>query len=44
LQIITIRDELFDDYRSRADFIQKYVFPGGMPGGEKRLCQETARS
>ena len=30
LQIITIRDELFEDYRSRADFIQKYIFPGGM--------------
>ena len=28
LQIITIRDELFADYRKRADFIQKYVFPG----------------
>jgi cyclopropane-fatty-acyl-phospholipid synthase len=37
LQIITIRDELFDDYRSRADFIQKYVFPGGMLGCEARL-------
>lgn len=30
LQIITIHDDLFDDYASRADFIQKYVFPGGM--------------
>ncbi len=39
LQIITIRDELFDDYRSRADFIQKYVFPGGMLGSEPRLRQ-----
>jgi cyclopropane-fatty-acyl-phospholipid synthase len=29
LQIITIKDELFADYRSRADFIQKYIFPGG---------------
>ena len=37
LQIITIREELFDDYRSRADFIQKYVFPGGMLGCEPRL-------
>jgi cyclopropane-fatty-acyl-phospholipid synthase len=41
LQIITIREELFDDYRSRADFIQKYVFPGGMLGSEKRLREET---
>jgi cyclopropane-fatty-acyl-phospholipid synthase len=44
LQIITIRDELFDDYRSRADFIQKYVFPGGMLGSERRLRQETDRA
>jgi cyclopropane-fatty-acyl-phospholipid synthase len=44
LQIITIRDELFDHYRSRADFIQKYVFPGGMLGSEARLRQETDRA
>jgi len=43
LQIITIRDELFEDYRSRADFIQKYVFPGGMLGSERRLREETDR-
>lgn len=30
LQIITIRDEDFDSYRRSVDFIQKYVFPGGM--------------
>jgi len=30
LQIITIADELFDDYRKSADFIQRYIFPGGM--------------
>ena len=30
LQIITIRPESFDQYRSNPDFIQKYVFPGGM--------------
>jgi cyclopropane-fatty-acyl-phospholipid synthase len=44
LQIITIRDEFFDEYRRRADFIQKYVFPGGMLGSEKRLRQETDRA
>ena len=44
LQIITIRDELFSQYRSRADFIQKYVFPGGMLPSEKRLHEETARA
>jgi len=30
LQIITIDDDLFEDYRKRADFIQRYIFPGGM--------------
>jgi cyclopropane-fatty-acyl-phospholipid synthase len=44
LQIITIRDELFDHYRRRADFIQKYVFPGGMLPSEERLKQETAKA
>ena len=37
LQIITIRDDLFDGYRRRPDFIQKYVFPGGMLPSEPRL-------
>ncbi|HZZ89133.1 MAG TPA: cyclopropane-fatty-acyl-phospholipid synthase family protein [Caulobacteraceae bacterium] len=44
LQIITIRDELFEHYRSRADFIQKYVFPGGMLPSEARLKEETSRA
>jgi cyclopropane-fatty-acyl-phospholipid synthase len=30
LQFIAIRDELFDAYAASADFIQTYVFPGGM--------------
>lgn len=30
LQYISIRDELFDGYARSADFIQTYVFPGGM--------------
>src|SRR5690606_17441185 len=30
LQIITIEDDQFDGYRKRADFIQHYIFPGGM--------------
>jgi cyclopropane-fatty-acyl-phospholipid synthase len=29
LQSITIRDALFDTYRRRPDYIQKYIFPGG---------------
>lgn len=30
LQIITIKDSVFDLYRKRPDFIQRYIFPGGM--------------
>ena len=44
LQIITIRDELFDVYRSRSDFMRKYIFPGGMLPSEQRLHEETARA
>jgi len=43
LQIITIRDELFDHYRRHADFIQRYIFPGGMLISEARLRRETDR-
>jgi cyclopropane-fatty-acyl-phospholipid synthase len=42
LQIITIKDELFSHYRRNTDFIQKYVFPGGMLPSETRLMQEVA--
>ncbi len=30
LQIITIKDDVFDYYKKNPDFIQKYIFPGGM--------------
>ncbi len=44
LQIITIRDELFDTYRTRTDFIQRYIFPGGMLASESALREEFARA
>lgn len=37
LQIITIKDALFNEYNARTDFIQKYVFPGGMLPSEAKL-------
>ncbi len=37
LQIITIKPESFHEYRSNPDFIQKYVFPGGMLPTRKHL-------
>jgi cyclopropane-fatty-acyl-phospholipid synthase len=42
LQIITIDDSYFERYRTRADFIQHYIFPGGMLPSERRLREETA--
>ncbi|CAA0103401.1 Tuberculostearic acid methyltransferase UfaA1 [Zhongshania aliphaticivorans] len=30
IQIITIEDQRFEQYRSNPDFIQTYIFPGGM--------------
>jgi cyclopropane-fatty-acyl-phospholipid synthase len=44
LQIITIRDELFAGYRRRADFIQKYIFPGGMLPSEAKLREVTEKT
>jgi cyclopropane-fatty-acyl-phospholipid synthase len=37
LQYITIRPELFDAYAASADFIQTYIFPGGMLLHEPRF-------
>ena len=37
LQIITIAEERFDHYRSNPDFIQRYIFPGGMLPSIERL-------
>ncbi|KAL7574649.1 hypothetical protein ACA910_002998 [Epithemia clementina (nom. ined.)] len=30
IQVITIQEQLFDRYRQTTDFIQRYIFPGGM--------------
>ncbi|NJC05905.1 cyclopropane-fatty-acyl-phospholipid synthase [Sphingomonas kaistensis] len=37
LQYISIRPELFDAYAASADFIQTYIFPGGMLLNEPRF-------
>jgi cyclopropane-fatty-acyl-phospholipid synthase len=37
LQLISIRDDLFDRYAASADFIQTYIFPGGLLIGEARF-------
>ncbi len=37
LQIITMEDGLWQTYRKNVDFIQKYIFPGGMLPSPKAL-------
>ena len=41
LQIITIKDEAFNYYLNNPDFIQKYIFPGGMLPTIKKLNEIT---
>ncbi|MEO0912756.1 MAG: cyclopropane-fatty-acyl-phospholipid synthase family protein [Pseudomonadota bacterium] len=43
-QIITIEDRLFDGYRKGVDFIQKYIFPGGMLPSPSALQAEVERA
>jgi cyclopropane-fatty-acyl-phospholipid synthase len=42
LQVITIDDRLFDTYRAGADYIQKYIFPGGMLPSPSALRHQVA--
>jgi len=44
LQIITIGDDRFPLYRRSVDFIQKYIFPGGMLPSPSALQAEIARA
>jgi cyclopropane-fatty-acyl-phospholipid synthase len=44
IQSITIRDDLFDRYVRSTDFIQQYIFPGGMLPSEERLKKVTDKT
>ena len=44
VQTILIDDALFDRYRTGSDFIQQYVFPGGMLPSSRRFSEEAARA
>lgn len=44
LQIITIADRRWEHYRKNVDFIQKYIFPGGMLPSPGALKREIARA
>jgi cyclopropane-fatty-acyl-phospholipid synthase len=41
IQTITIADARFARYRTQSDFIQQYVFPGGMLASPSRLAAEA---
>jgi cyclopropane-fatty-acyl-phospholipid synthase len=43
LQVITIADEKFESYRRNPDFIQRYIFPGGMLPSPERFADVAAR-
>ncbi len=44
LQAITIREDRFAAYKRNPDFIQRYIFPGGMLPTPALLEQEAARA
>ena len=43
IQGITIKDEIFNRYKSSEDFIQKYIFPGGFLPSVKLIKQITKK-
>jgi cyclopropane-fatty-acyl-phospholipid synthase len=44
VQYIAIDDALFEDYARSADFIQTYIFPGGMLVSESRFRAEAEKA
>ena len=44
LQIITIDEACFESYRDNTDFIQQYIFPGGMLPSVTRLREHAIRA
>jgi cyclopropane-fatty-acyl-phospholipid synthase len=44
IQTITIADERFPQYRQGSDFIQQYIFPGGMLCSPSRFAAEANRA
>ena len=44
LQVITIQEKRFEVYRKSIDFIQKYIFPGGMLPSKTALQSEILKA
>lgn len=44
IQAITIDEDRFERYRTTSDFIQQYIFPGGMLATRSRIAEEAERA
>jgi cyclopropane-fatty-acyl-phospholipid synthase len=44
LQVITIREDRFEDYRKNADFIQRHIFPGGLLPSKANIADQAERA
>jgi cyclopropane-fatty-acyl-phospholipid synthase len=44
IQVITIAEEHFDHYRRNADFIQRFIFPGGMLPSVTAMREQAKRA
>lgn len=44
IQAITIDERHYEDYRGTADFIQRYIFPGGMLPTKSILAEQAAHA
>lgn len=44
IQAITISEDYFESYRNGTDFIQRYVFPGGMLPTKTAISEQAARA
>jgi cyclopropane-fatty-acyl-phospholipid synthase len=44
IQAITIAEDRFERYRTTSDFIQQYIFPGGMLATRTRIAEEAWRA
>ena len=44
IQSIVIDDALFERYRNGTDFIQQYIFPGGMLPSPEQFCKHAERA
>ena len=42
MQLISIKNELYNNYRNNSDFIQKYIFPGGFLPSVDALTKVTS--